>query len=466
MMQIYKPLESTWPLGGHDARLWTDCYNNTYNPQELFLEKVKPYILDRANKLRSRVFHIPATADVNRLEWGWNIIDGKADYVATTSELVRRKPRRSTGSYRAFEEAKKAGKIVLNPTSVYKLKARGTPHLYPEERSVTREYLFVRTEKTFPNDTKPGVCKSKFFRVPSLELDAWTLNFSGRFEHLKNVTTTPVSKADLDSIMEDILQFSRSPVNSGLVTTVVAEANSAVFDIATEIGEMPETVKMILNFVIEGVKLLLRAKREIKQNLSSGSVIKDAASLWMGYRYGVMPLVYSINDGLDLLEMENRKFQSFRGRLDIPFEKFRARGYECTSAPDTEHRVFLKYGYDLESSIHQGLKINLAATAWELVPLSFVLDWFFQIGDYLTAFFTPGNVNQIGCTYSYKTAGSFVFENKDTDSVITVDAEIYHCDVIQPDSFIGVNSDVFISFKRSMDALALLWLIFKKNPGH
>lgn len=465
MLQIYKPLDVTLPYGGAMAYNWNECvwFPERIQPEDLYREKVVPYILNRAEQMKLRTFHI-TEASQSTLKWGVNVLGDMAEYPVTTSELVRRKPRRTSGSHKDFEEAKKAGKIVLNPTSVYKLKAHGTPNLYPEGRSLGA-LLQVRAAESFPDDTKPGVCQKKFHQVPALGLDAWVLDFQGKLEHLRNVTTTPVSKADIDSIMLDVIKYSQTSVNSELVTKVVAEANSATFDIATEIGEMPETVKMILNFVMEGIKLLLRAKREVKQKLSSGMATKDAASLWMGYRYGVMPLVYSINDGLDFLEMENRKFQSFRGRLDIPFEKFSARGYECTSAPDTQHRVFLKYGYDLESSVHQGLKINLAATAWELVPLSFVFDWFFQVGDYLTAFFTPGNVNQIGCTYSYKTAGTFVFEKKATDSVIRVDAEIYHCNVIQPDSFIGVNSDVFVSFKRSMDALALLWLIFKKNPG-
>lgn len=461
-LKIYKPLDVTLPYGGKTAVKWGECVWTPERilPEVLYEETVVPYILKRAEEMKLRTFNI--TAD-NQRQWGLNIMGDTAEYQTTSSELVRRKPRGTSESYRKFEEAKKAGKIVLNPTSVYKLKAHATPNLYPGKTS-HGGILRVWAADAFPNDTKPGLCSSRNFKVPALELDARQLDFQGTFELLEDVHTTPVSKADLDSIMADIVQFSRGSVNSELVTKVVAEANSATFDIATEIGEMPETIKMILNFVKEGIKLLLRAKREIKQQLSSGSAAKDAASLWMGYRYGLMPIVYSINDGLDLLEMENRKFQSFRGRLDKPFEKFSARGYECTSAPDVEHRVFLKYGYDLDSSVHQGLKINLLATAWELFPLSFVWDWFFQIGDFLTAMFTPGVVNQIGCTYSYKTAGQFIFEKKETDSVIRVDAEIYHCDLINPDSFIGVNSDVFVSFKRAMDALALSWLLFKKNP--
>lgn len=382
-------------------------------------------------------------------------------YVKSYDEIAFKS--KSSGSFKEFEKAKRDGKIIIKPMIAYELKASATPSISAAQIKngprITGTY-----EKYLPmGDSGTGVINKTWRQVPSLSIDTGSKSFFTSSEIFEDPYIATVPTSIINSLNRDVIShLSREVIKKDLVTKVVAEANSATFDIATEIGEMPETIKMILNGVMAGIKLLLRAKRDIKQNLSSGSVKTDAASIWMMYRYGLMPIVYSVNDGLDLLEMESKKFQSFRGRSDSPAEKFAAHGYECISAPDVQHRCFLKYGYDLESTIHQGLKINLAATAWELIPLSFVFDWFFQVGDYLTAFFRPGAVDQIGCSYSTRVKGKYVFQN-DKYSVITIDVDYYKVDEINPDSFIGINSDIFVSFKRSMDALALSWLLFKKK---
>lgn len=459
-MEIYKATgELTFPYAGDLAWPWGDCSSLTATPQETYQKVVVPWALEWASRHKNDIHIVERPVPLN---YGITVIldEDSESYKVTKSSYELKST--SKGRYKDFEKAKEDNKIVLKPMKKFKMTAVAHPNLYPA--SVQRlSGRLLRYDYMEPGFGRPGVCRENRNRHPGLEVDVFASNCAWECDHMRGVVATPVDKSVLDSIMLDIDMFaSRSLVDSKLVTKVVAEANSATFDIATEIGEMPETVKMILDGVKGGIKLLLRAKKDIKQNLSTGSVAKDAASQWMMYRYGLMPIVYSINDGLDLLEMSNRKFQSFRGRVDFPFEKFSARGYKCVSAPSIEDRCFLKYGYDLESSVHQGLKINLVATAWELIPLSFVWDWFFSIGDYLTAFFTPGVVNQIGCMYSHKIDGTFVFENE-TNSVISIDVKYYNAYIINPDSFIGINSDVFVSFKRSMDALALMWLIFKKD---
>lgn len=387
-------------------------------------------------------------------------------YPTATSELKDRST--SKGKAKEWEQAKKDGKIVLKPMFAHHLKASGSPSISSAKVDVLPNRLIDANSQSwilerYGIQPPPGVCNRRYHKIPEIGYDMFAPSAYVTFDQYNDPYVAKVPEETLKSIMLDIIShLDRLEPNGTIVTKTVAEANSATFDLATEIGEMPETIKMILDGVMGGIKLLLRAKKEVRQNLSSGSVVGDAASLWMAYRYGLMPIVYSINDGLDLLEMENRKFQSFRGRIDLPAPEFSARGYSCVEAPTVENRCFLKYGYDLESSIHQGLKLNLVATAWELIPLSFVWDWFFQVGDYLTAMFTPGVVNQIGCTFSYRVNGQYVFRN-DKHSVINVDVDYYRNVIINPNSFIGINSEVFISFKRSMDALSLSWLLFKKK---
>lgn len=450
------PTSVGYTFGGKLFSSWSDCKSGEANFDAIFDPWFRSCVKAEQNSV-----HIMSSLKDPLLP-GINLFGvDSADFPITTGEY--RLKATTKGKSKDWEKAKKDGKIVLKPMFAYTINGAATPNIYPSSAPTLLANRGIPVERYTGIGPNSGICRRTYNSVPALEGEVFMRQGSADFLRFQDPNVTAVSKLTVESIQADILQFlSKEEPNGTLVTKVVSEANSATFDIATEIGEMPETIKMLMSGIKEGIKLLLRAKREIKQNLSSGSVVKDAASLWMGYRYGLMPIVYSINDGLDLLEMENKKFQSFRGRVDTPAEMFNARGYTCVKAPVVEHRCFLKYGYDLESSVHQGLKINLAATAWELIPLSFVFDWFFQVGDYLTAFFTPGVVNQIGCMYSYRVKGEYVFQN-DTNSIITFDVDYYRSEIIKPNSYIGINSEVFVSFKRTMDAISLSWLLFKKD---
>lgn len=461
-----------FPDGGELATPWGKCGGTTHQEQiQAYNDEVKPWFTSKV--MNDKTIHRMPTMRTPFLP-GITLIGDFTDneYETTTSSSnIIEKPK---ANFKEFEEAKRNNRIVLRPLLKCKTNARGTPEI-----SASNTVIHPRNDLYYAyyGATRPGVCSSGGWAIQELELDSWAGRASfvaKRFEnpYFKAVSTDALKRAEGDIVS----YLGREAPISQLVTTTVAEANSATFDLATEIGEMPETIGMILKGIMDGVKLLLRFKRELKKKLElqaspyknygkvgNESLTEEIASLWMAYRYGIMPIVYSINDGLDLLEMENRKFQSFRGRKDTPVESFDLPGgYILQDRPTVTHRCFLKYGYDLDSFVSQGIKFNLAATAWELWPLSFVWDWFFQVGDYLTASFTPGVVNQIGCMYSYRVNGQYVWKN-DKHSTITIDVDYYRATVIKPDSFIGINSEVFITFKRSMDALALSWLTFKKK---
>lgn len=460
-----------FPAGGALAVPWGRCGGTTNEEEKELYKQVESWFTERV--MSDKTVHYKPRLESPYLPGITLVGDiGESDYSVTTSSAnLVVKPK---SSYKEFEEAKRANKIILRPLLKCKTNARGTPEI-----SAANTAFYPRNDLAYSyyGATKPGVCKSRYWAIPSLEMDS----FAGKASYVVKRFDEPYLKAvpedSLKRAQGDIVSFlGREEPISQLVTQLVAEANSATWDLATEIGEMPETIKMVLKGVMDGVRLLLRFKRELKKKLElqktdfrnhgrlgNESLAEEIAKLWMQYRYGIMPIVYSVNDGLDFLEMENRKFQSFRGRKDMPVESFNLPGgYILQESPTVQHRCFLKYGYDLDASVPQGLKINLASTAWELFPFSFIWDWFFQVGDFLTASFTPGVVNQIGCMYSYRVKGQYVWRN-DKHSTITIDVDYYRATPIKPDSFIGINSEVFISYKRAMDALALSWLMFKKK---
>lgn len=113
-----------------------------------------------------------------------------------------------------------------------------------------------------------------------------------------------------------------------------------------------------------------------------------AGSLWLQYHFGWEPLVKDIHDGCKVLEDE------------FPSRKVRARAKRTGS-----YRLDTNYGgmnYDVPKfsfavqmgaeflvsnpNLHRATSLGLTnplTIAWEIVPFSFVVDWFWPIGQFL-----------------------------------------------------------------------------------
>lgn len=453
-----------WPtINSGSAHPWDQCFLDSADARAKFTSLVTPYFIKLAEQARTRKRYDSApwtsyyNPDFNNL--GVMMV-GSGD-IPPNATYEFEEIRKSKTSAKEWRAEKKSGAVVLRPMRALKYSAFATPGFTSATKNTVS--MTVNGEKLDPGFL-PGICHTYYRGLDALSVDVSEMqNFRVVFDRFVNASVIPPSRQqciDAVSLVRD--SFISVPVNSGLVTNTVADANSQTFDIATEIAELPETIKFIVNGVIAGIRLLLRMKKDIKQQLSSGSVKTDMASIWMMYRYALMPIVYSVNDGLDLLSLEAKSYQSFRGRSDSPCDLPDLDDFKYTGNSQYIERCFVKYGYDLNSKV-TGLKINIASTAWELIPLSFVFDWFIQVGDTLTALGVPHNVQHSGVSYSVRDDNRHTWFNQETGATIVVVSDSYRTSPINPQSHIGFNSEVFVGFKRKMDALALFWLIFKKD---
>lgn len=118
-------------------------------------------------------------------------------------------------------------------------------------------------------------------------------------------------------------------------------------------------------------------------------IIRDLGSLWMGYRYSIMPLVYSYRDIVKLTKRSadttTRAYRSVSPK-DL--------GVSLPGSSSIYKRITYEGNIVIRASVFQsfssaeiarmsGLGTNLFSTAWELIPMSFVADWFLNIGDYI-----------------------------------------------------------------------------------
>lgn len=249
-------------------------------------------------------------------------------------------------------------------------------------------------------------------------------------------------------------------VDQALVTSLRSEANSGSFDLLTEIAEFPETVKWLYGLLREIISLFRKTKRQesfIRKNNALKDVGDKVTSLWMQYRYAVTPLVHTVADGLSLLEHEVVKYQSFRQGF-TERKTLTLNGVDINF--DVTHRCIIKHQYGLEGQgLKDVLKSNFLSTAWELVPLSWAVDWALNIGNLLSALQLPSNVSSENSCYSWR-INATINVPMENNGVVSIPIDFYKRIPIVPLTHIGLDLSPMINAKRSLDAMSLAWQMF------
>lgn len=193
--------------------------------------------------------------------------------------------------------------------------------------------------------------------------------------------------------------YTRNPkFTLGYDTTTYNECLSKFYDelrdsnlnIAVDLAEGGETYRMIKNAVVAAntvVNSARRLKRRLKHEPS-----KVAAEAWLTWKYGVSPTLQTIYEALQYTarRFDEIKVDAKRTRTQPVRETLKDGGPYYVS-----HRLEYQYQYrcrigayvvpsNLDAfNLGRISSLNPAVIAWELVPLSFVFDWFWDVGSYL-----------------------------------------------------------------------------------
>lgn len=124
---------------------------------------------------------------------------------------------------------------------------------------------------------------------------------------------------------------------------------------------------------------------------STDKVLQAIGRKWMAYRYAVMPLVYSYKDISELLTEKETLFRSYRATRgvsprDLDLSEKTGLRIEKNTVGTCTVRTTVKMGFTAASvSSASRVSFNPFVTAWELTTLSFVADWFLNVGDFIVA---------------------------------------------------------------------------------
>lgn len=305
----------------------------------------------------------------------------------------------------------------------------------------------------------------------------------------------------------------------GEVTEVLATANTSTLDLLTSLAEMPETVRSIydgLKFMLRGLKdvkskrfsllekskrvrieyerrifraeyesrkayiaarnarerriiqaKLAQSKKQLKNDLDRTlkGLLDALASVWLNYRYNIEPTVMMIEDAIDVYFEKENLFKRWSSRVLHSLEAPVIPGFSKSGGFDSAQRVFIKRGFSKGLPFGQSLSASIFTTAWELIPLSFVLDWIVNVGDFIatSSANTLSKVCTEGSTISLKVSGTVTYTGVRFGSTVACKLSGYQRLPINPNDYSRLILNPDISGLRIIDSLALSWNLFFKK---
>jgi len=215
---------------------------------------------------------------------------------------------------------------------------------------------------------------------------------------------SPVRVAELDALFRPF-----ASERDLCVTQAWANVDESEMLALASLGELPETVAWLASLYKRAATLFKRFKdkrngiERKKRKMTNKQYLDSRSNFWLELRYAVRPLIFeaaqiaAILEGLTGGQQRNTARGFYESSSDDTSSPFSVgmtpdRSASCveTVQRTSNYRAGVLYTYDLSKA---GWANTLGLdkpieSLWELTKLSFMLDWFFNLGDVISSF-TP-----------------------------------------------------------------------------
>lgn len=215
-----------------------------------------------------------------------------------------------------------------------------------------------------------------------------------------------------------LVMADREAVITAAVTSAAAGVESPEIDGLVELAELHKSVNLVrepikkLDDTLRKIAKSGSMKKWVKRTYGSrsiptpdkvGSYLSDN---WLKYRYGIMPMVRTIDTAVKTnwikrrpLRQTSRGFQMHSVSATEGFTRNTDQYWTTTTSVSKSTKVSARAGVLYEPFVQVpnfGLRQGeVLPTAWELVPYSFIVDWAFNVGDYLRAITPKAGVRRL-----------------------------------------------------------------------
>lgn len=373
-----------------------------------------------------------------------------------------------------------------------------------------------------------GVIKSDFY-TPTNYSSVYFKQKPGNYKRVRRITSGSIYDATITITgryaMYPMIGYSFANFNNNTVagpengydSVIIAALNKAAdvkWDALTTLAESRETASTLVTLARTGLELVRAAKRLDFQRLrkacknaskrrdlparfrkkakraaqNKGGTISSASEAWMTYRYGISPTLMDIQAARALLD---------KGVTTPITRTVRAgRSYDKNRKVSARLSGYRTRDYDVQRKVVERCNLTLSvkspewatgstfgvtspmSTVWEIIPFSFVIDWFLPIGDWIRAMSVVPNVNFVHGSVSITNKANIGIVEK---NMVQDDEDYYlaSCShrvtsysrtkltrippvmpfVLKKGPFEGL-----IGAKRATDVLAFLSLVAKEKP--
>lgn len=309
--------------------------------------------------------------------------------------------------------ARKRTEVNSTVTPGYKTKKKfGDLPVNPYFRSVLElgdgELIAIRTEApqepygTYRNDTE----------IKPLAAYGWP---------------APIPVADWNDLRNNLL--GKVKESSWNAPVAMVEARKTIDMITVNVSRISSTYRALrqgkLGLAMDtlGINQPPSARRLTRFDTAYGTNPKGAAaSAWLELQYGWKPLLFDVKNAAETLA--NRLHDPHSRRTTATVRKsissvHKGDGVLIENSPrllvnrrvDSQSKISVSVTYELDYSASAATALgitNPALVAWELVPYSFVVDWFIPVGDFL---------NSLDATFNKTFVRGYVYEKSRHDLV-------------------------------------------------